>query len=298
MKSPLIAYKEEKDKSKRRKETALYFNEKYFRKPFEDEFLETSERLLARKLNFFLPGRIYTWVYDPISAKSLPYYDKMPLVLVHGQYVSGNKNKVVQGLNLNMFPEYTKVEILENYYKVFDQKSKVRKHMEETASNGQKKQAVAVNKNRLWLGGETLPKGTVCLLRISEGKNNIGVKDLPVVIIGVHYYRQSGNIRYKVASKDGFISGTFSRGELRPQEHVTAKLMGINVSQLEGGPKTALTPLQAHSMYLPIGGKNTKCRCKMDCSKSPSCSCRKAGKFCTKHCHKGNIVCQWCKQQP
>ena len=185
-----------------------------------------------------------------------------------------------------------------NYYKVFDQKSKVRKHMEETASNGQKKQAVAVNKNRLWLGGETLPKGTVCLLRISEGKNNIGVKDLPVVIIGVHYYRQSGNIRYKVASKDGFISGTFSRGELRPQEHVTAKLMGINVSQLEGGPKTALTPLQAHSMYLPIGGKNTKCRCKMDCSKSPSCSCRKAGKFCTKHCHKGNIVCQWCEQQP
>jgi hypothetical protein len=120
MKSPLIAYKEEKDKSKRRKETALYFNEKYFRKPFEDEFLETSERILARKLNFFLPGRIYTWVYDPIGAKSMPYYDKMPLVLVHGQYVSGNKNKVVQGLNLNMFPEYTKVEILENFYKVFE----------------------------------------------------------------------------------------------------------------------------------------------------------------------------------
>jgi hypothetical protein len=169
--------------------------------------------------------------------------------------------------------------------------------MAETASNGQKKQAVAVNKNRSWLGGEMLPKGTVCLLKISEEKNNIGVKELPVVITGLHYYSQSGNIRYKVASKDGFISGTFSRGELRPQEHVTAKLMGINVSELEGGPKTALTPLQAHSMYLPIGGKNTKCRCKMDCSKSPSCSCRKAGKFYTKHCHKGNIVCQWCEQQ-
>jgi hypothetical protein len=166
---------------------------------------------------------------------------------------------------------------------VFDQKSKVRKHMEETAS---------------WLGGETLPKGTVCLLRISEGKNNIGVKDLPVVITGLNYYSQSGNIRYKVASKDGFISGTFSRGELRPQEHATTKLMGIHVSELEGGPKTAFTPLQAHIMYLPIGGKNTKCRCKMDCIKSLSCSCRKAGKFCMKHCHKGNIVCQWCEQQP
>jgi hypothetical protein len=74
------------------------------------------------------------------------------------------------------------------------------------------KQALTVNKNRSWLGGETLPKGTVCLLKISEKKNNIGVKELPVVITGLHYYSQSGNIRYKVASKDGFISGTFSRG--------------------------------------------------------------------------------------
>ncbi len=72
---------------------------------------------------------------------------------------------------------------------MFDQKSKVRKHMEETASNGQQKKALSVNKNRWWLGGKTLPKGTVCLLRISEGKNNIGVKDLPVVINGLHYYR-------------------------------------------------------------------------------------------------------------
>ncbi len=54
-----------------------------------------------------------------------------------------------------------------------------------------------------------------------------------MVITGLHYYSQSGNIRYKVASKDGFISGTFSRGELRQQEHVTAKLMGINVAELE-----------------------------------------------------------------
>jgi hypothetical protein len=37
----------------------------------------------------------------------------------------------------------------------------------------------------------------------------------------------------RVASKDSFISGTFSRGELRSQEHLTAKLMGINVAELE-----------------------------------------------------------------
>jgi hypothetical protein len=141
-----------------------------------------------------------------------------------------------------------------------------------------------------------LPKGTVCLLKISDEKNSIGVKDLPAVITGLHYYSQSGNIRYKVRSKDSFISGAFSRGELRPQEHVTAKLMGINVAGLEKSKEKALTPLQAHSRYLPIGEKNTKCRCKRDCSKSTKCSCKKAGKFYTKHCHKGNIFCMWCEQ--
>jgi hypothetical protein len=100
---------------------------------------------------------------------------------------------------------------------------------------------------------------------------------LPVVITGLHYYKQSGNIRYKVASRDGYITGTYCRGELRPQVHVTAKLMGINVSELERG--TALTPLQAHSRYLPVEGKNSKCSCKTDCSKSATCFCRKVGNY-------------------
>jgi hypothetical protein len=66
-----------------------------------------------------------------------------------------------------------------------------------------KKQAVEVNKNRTWEGGETIPKGTVCLLKLSDEENNVGVKDLPVVITCLNYYSQLGNIRYKVAYKDG-----------------------------------------------------------------------------------------------
>jgi hypothetical protein len=117
-----------------------------------------------------------------------------------------------------------------------------------------------------------------------------------VVITELHYYSQSRNIRYRVASKYGFISGTFSRGELRPQEHVTVKLMGINITELEKSKEKALSPLQAHSRNLPIGGKITKYWCKTDCSKSTTCSCKKAEKFCAKHCYKGNIVCMWCEQ--
>jgi len=81
-----------------------------------------------------------------------------------------------------------------------------------------------VNKNRSWDGSETLPKETVCLLKIGEEKSSVGLKDLPVVNTGLNYYSQSGNIRYKVASRDGYITGTYSRGELRLQEHVMAKL--------------------------------------------------------------------------
>jgi hypothetical protein len=101
---------------------------------------------------------------------------------------------------------------------------------------------VAVNKNRSREGGETLPKETVCLLKISDEKNSIGVKDLPVVIIGLHYYSHSGNIRYKVASKDDFISGTFSRRELRLQKHILAKLMGIKIAELGKSKEKVLTP--------------------------------------------------------
>ncbi len=39
-----------------------------------------------------------------------------------------------------------------------------------------------VNKNRKWEGGETIPKGTVCLLKPSDEKNTVGVKELLVVI--------------------------------------------------------------------------------------------------------------------
>jgi len=184
-----------------------------------------------------------------------------------------------------------------NYFKVVNDKSKIRREMEQAAANGQKKQAVEVNKHRKWIGGETIPKGTVCLLKLGQDKNSVGVKELPVVITSLHFYKQSGNIRYKVASKDGHITGTYGREDLRPQEHITAKLMGIDVTSLAKGANAALTPLQAHSRYLPIGGKNTKCRCKTDCRKSTTCSCRKAGKLCTKHCHKNNTICTWCDRQ-
>jgi hypothetical protein len=48
----------------------------------------------------------------------------------------------------------------------------------------------------------------VCLLTFYEEKNSIGVKGLTMVITGPNYFSQLRIIKYKVASKDGFISGT------------------------------------------------------------------------------------------
>jgi hypothetical protein len=33
---------------------------------------------------------------------------------------------------------------------------------------------------------------------LSQDKNSVGVKELPVAITSLHYYKQSGNNRYKV----------------------------------------------------------------------------------------------------
>jgi hypothetical protein len=120
MNSPLAEYKNERKKDKLRKEAYSFFNEKYFKKPYEDTgFLDTVERISVQKLKFFIPGRIYTWQYDPLYKDFLDFYDRRPMVLVHSQYVSKAGNLIVQGLNLNFLPESQRVQTLELFYRIY-----------------------------------------------------------------------------------------------------------------------------------------------------------------------------------
>jgi hypothetical protein len=57
-----------------------------------------------------------------------------------------------------------------NYYKVFVKKANFRMEVEVPADTEQRKQTTAVNKNRAWDGGEILPQGTVCLLKLVRGR--------------------------------------------------------------------------------------------------------------------------------
>jgi len=120
MKSPLEVYKEQDNKGKLRKEAFQFFNEKYFKKPFQEHgFLETEERFAVRKMKTFIPGRIYTWKYNPLYKDFLDYYDTRPMVLVHSQFVAKNGNMIVQGLNLNFLPEKARVQTLEYFFRTF-----------------------------------------------------------------------------------------------------------------------------------------------------------------------------------
>jgi hypothetical protein len=120
MRSPFTAYNNQKNKEDLRMKAFNFFEEKYFKKPFEPyDFLETEERFLVNKLKFFIPGRIYTFQYDPIYKDFLSYYDKRPMVLVHSQYVSSKGNLIVQGLNLNFLPEFQRVQTMEIFSKTF-----------------------------------------------------------------------------------------------------------------------------------------------------------------------------------
>lgn len=114
-------YEKEKDKGSLRKEAFFYFNDKYFKNPFKDYWIiEQQERFKAQKLKFFMPGRIYTYQYNPHSADILSFYDKRPMVYIIGQYTSASTGwNIVQGVNLNFLPETVKANFLDTTMNIF-----------------------------------------------------------------------------------------------------------------------------------------------------------------------------------
>ena len=118
----LDLYNNETNKDKLRKEAFSYFNDKYFKTPFTEYFfIEQTERFKARKLKFFIPGRIYTFKYNPHGVDILSYYDQRPMIYVIGEYVSSSTGyNIVQGINLNFLPEKAKVNFLNTALTIFN----------------------------------------------------------------------------------------------------------------------------------------------------------------------------------
>ena len=117
----LEEYQDVKNKDILRKEAFFYFNDKYFKNPFQPYWIiEQQERFKAQKLKFFMPGRIYTFQYNPHGIDILDFYDKRPMIYVIGQYVSKTTGyNIVQGINLNFLPEKAKATFIDTAVRLF-----------------------------------------------------------------------------------------------------------------------------------------------------------------------------------
>lgn len=119
MVSPARAYQNNlQERPEMKKDAYAYFLNKYFKDPFKDTgFLDTTERISAKNIKFFIPGKIYTFQYDPVHKEFLDYYDKRPIILCCGEWVAESTgNSILTGINLNFLPEIARVNTLEYYY--------------------------------------------------------------------------------------------------------------------------------------------------------------------------------------
>jgi hypothetical protein len=114
-------YKSQTNKDFLRKYAFTYFNDKYFKKPFQEYFIfEQQDRFLARRLKFFIPGRVYTFQYEPHHKDILSGYDKRPMLFVIGEFISSSTGyNILQGINLNFLPEKGRVLFFETATSIF-----------------------------------------------------------------------------------------------------------------------------------------------------------------------------------
>ena len=121
MKTFLDLYKDEKNKDALRNDAFTYFENKYIKNPFKEYWIiEQQERFKARKLKFFIPGRIYTFAYNPHGQDILDFFDKRPMVFIIGQFISSTTGyNIVQGINLNFLPEQVRALFLDTMINTF-----------------------------------------------------------------------------------------------------------------------------------------------------------------------------------
>jgi hypothetical protein len=101
--------------------------------------------------------------------------------------------------------------------------SPTRDVMEKIAADHQKKQAVAVNKNRAKVTKPVLEVGDVGSIKVQG--NTKGATDHPWLPIMVTVVRQisDSNYMYTLCTQHGYLSGEFSRGDIYQNDYMTAK---------------------------------------------------------------------------
>ena len=120
LKSPLEYYKENVKKPLIKAEYTDYFIKRYITGEYsKDPIFDTNEE--KKLLNIgFIPGKIYTYFYNPLYREILDFYDINPLVFVHKTwYCENTGNNIMSGINLHFIPKELRVILLENFYRAF-----------------------------------------------------------------------------------------------------------------------------------------------------------------------------------
>lgn len=107
-----------------RKEADWHFKERYVNKKKEfNSLVEISEgpNVHNALINGLIPGKIYTYDYNPKWRDVLEYFDRRPMILSLGHFKAGN-TVLEMGLNLHFLPPKVVMKVMELTWKVYDLK--------------------------------------------------------------------------------------------------------------------------------------------------------------------------------
>lgn len=108
------------------REANFYYRDRYVAKKKEyNSLVDLSEGSVLRNsiLRGFVPGKVYTYNYDPKHKVDLDYYDIRPLMLSLGHVkLNGGKGVMEIGINLHFLPPDAIQKIMELTWKVFQYK--------------------------------------------------------------------------------------------------------------------------------------------------------------------------------
>ena len=145
-----------------------------------------------------------------------------------------------------------------NITATFERLSPNRSVMEKIAAEYQKRQADSVNRNRAKVTKAILEVGDVGSIKVQG--NTRGATDHPWLPIMVTFVRlvSENNYMYTLCTQHGYLTGEFVRGDIYPNEHITAEILKIN--PMKPNFMTNLTVAKASQYYNALGGA-TFCKC-------------------------------------
>lgn len=104
-------------------EAGIYYKEMYIKGiRGKNGLSDTNEEDVWRKDGRkFIPGKIYTYEYDPLYKDILSFYDRRPIMFcIKPAFTAGTKNTIITGLNLAFLPPRVRISFLGDFWEFFN----------------------------------------------------------------------------------------------------------------------------------------------------------------------------------